>query len=53
VPGILAQSEADIERWIGMGIRFIAYQADCALLGRAARSVRLAFEAVQTPRARS
>lgn len=53
VPGILAQTGDDVQRWIGMGIRFIAYQADCALLGRAARSVRLAFDAVRPPHGHS
>jgi len=44
VPGILAQSDRDLAAWIGLGIRFIAYQADCALLARAAAAVRQAFD---------
>lgn len=43
-PGILARSEQDLAGWLGMGIRFIAYQADCALLGHAAARARAAFD---------
>jgi len=43
--GILAQTEKDMANWLGLGIRFIAYQADCALLAGACEHVRSSFNA--------
>ncbi len=40
--GCLAQTPAAVERWRELGIQFIAYQADCALLsGAAAHAAQL------------
>ncbi|MBI2320747.1 MAG: aldolase [Chloroflexi bacterium] len=43
--GCLAQSQADVERWHSIGIQFIAYLADCALLFHACLDVRRRFPA--------
>jgi len=37
--GVLAQNEADIERWLEMGIQFIPYTADCAILHQACSGI--------------
>ena len=37
--GCLAQSVDEVKRWIEMGIRFIPYKADCAILYDASRQI--------------
>ena len=41
--GCLAQDQAEMDRWHQLGIRFIAYLADCALLYHACLNVRSMF----------
>lgn len=41
--GCLAQSHEDIARWLELGIQFIPYQADCALLNSACCIIRDKF----------
>jgi 4-hydroxy-2-oxoheptanedioate aldolase len=42
--GCLAQSAADVDRFRELGIQFVAYEADCALLFRACTDIRARFE---------
>lgn len=37
--GTIAQSSADIQKFTEMGIKFLAFQADCAILSNACRSI--------------
>lgn len=46
--GSLAQSQDDVERLCSLGVQFIAYLADCALLHEACREVRDRFRAQGT-----
>ncbi len=42
--GCLAQNQSDVRRWREIGIQFIPYIADCALLYHACRDVRNLFD---------
>jgi 4-hydroxy-2-oxoheptanedioate aldolase len=42
--GCLAQSQKDVSRWLDLGIQFIPYQADCALLGSTCQAISREFK---------
>ena len=49
--GCLASDRAALQHYRQLGVRFLAYQADCALLHDACREVVAAFQASPTPTA--
>ena len=47
IAGCLAQSDEDIKNWIEMGIQFIPYKADCAILHTSTKAITDNFKRIK------